>query len=139
MIEQATDILISFKNKLIEKKFYFEETKNTRSFNKTQIEINKIELVINLLIEKFNNQLEQEKQINKLIETCQKLELICILFGIDNFNYYLSYKKNDLLELVKENREANIVRIPLQLFDKKPKYKFKTDKNGRLIFNGKVI
>lgn len=138
MIEQATEILISFKNKLIEKKFYFAETKNDKAVNKTQLEINKIDLVINLLIEKFNSEIKQDKKINKLIETSEKLELICILFGIDNFQHYLSYKKKDLLELVKENRENGIVRIPIQLFDKKPKYKFKTDKNGRLIFNGKI-
>lgn len=138
MIEQATEILISFKNKLIEKKFYFVETKNDKAVNKTQLEINKIDLVINLLIEKFNSEIKQDKKINKLIETSDKLELICILFGIDNFQHYLSYKKKDLLELVKENRENGIVRIPIQLFDKKPKYKFKTDKNGRLIFNGKI-
>lgn len=137
-MKETIDILINYKKKLIDKKFYFDEIKNTKKSSETQIEINKIKFCIENLIEQLNNQLQQEKKINQLIETIDKLELVSILHGIDNFNFYLTFKLSDLLDLVKENRENKIVRIPIQHYDKKPIYKFIKDKNGRLIFNGKI-
>lgn len=136
MIE-IIEILKDLKNNLEESKNYFDD-KNKIVTKKLNSQINKLNYSIDLLSNNYLNNHKLNNQINKQNEKIEKFILICLLFGIDNFKYYLDYKLNDLIDLVKENRNNKIVRVPIQLLEIKPKYKFRKNEAGKLVFNGKI-
>jgi hypothetical protein len=141
MIE-IIEILKDLKNNLEETKIYFDE-KNKIVSKKLNAQINKLNFSINFLsnnyLNKENFNIEHKNQINLLNEKIKKFELICLLHGIDNLNFYINtYKLTELIDLVKENRNNKIVRVPLQLLDIKPKYKFRKNEAGKLVFCGKI-
>jgi hypothetical protein len=58
------------------------------------------------------------KQLNDLqilTDKIKKFELICLIFGIDNFNYFQNYTINNLIDMLKDFRNNNMIRIPVTL------------------------
>lgn len=141
-LNESLETLNSLLNEINNDKIYFSEH-NKNVTKKIQSIENKLTFCIDLISEFINDSLEQSiklnndfKQKNELIN---KLELICILYGIDEFNQYLKmYSFNELLEIVKENRENKIIRLPVHFRNIKPRYLFKKNSNGKLIFTGKI-
>jgi hypothetical protein len=91
------------------------------NYNKNFAEQLKSELVrLNFINDYFIN--SQNKKIDKtinnlnnLIDKQKKFELICLIHGIDNINYFLSYSIADLIEMLKDFRSNKMVRIPITL------------------------
>jgi hypothetical protein len=140
-INEALNTLYSLLNQLNEDKIFFSD-KNEQVTKKIQANENKLSYCIDLITDLFNeiqlNEIQLKNRFKDLNNSINKLELICILYGIDDFNDYLkNYSFNDLLSLVKENRENKIVRLPLFFREIKPKYKF-INEAGKLKFAGKI-
>lgn len=141
-LNEILDTLNSLLNKVNEDKIYFSDI-NENVTKKIQAHENKLNYCIDLLSQFINDSLEENKKLNtdfKLKnELINKLELICILYGIDEFNDYLKmYSFAQLLEIVKENRENKIIRLPVHFRKIKPRYLFSKNKTGQLIFTGKI-
>jgi hypothetical protein len=140
-INEALNTLYSLLNQLNEDKIFFSD-KNEQVTKKIQANENKLSFCIDLITDLFNeiqlNEIQLKNRFKDLNNSINKLELICILYGIDDFNDYLkNYSFNDLLSLVKENRENKIVRLPQFFREIKPKYKF-INESGKLKFAGKI-
>jgi len=140
-INEALNTLYSLLNQLNEDKIFFSD-KNEQVTKKIQANENKLSYCIDLITDLFNeiqlNEIQLKNRFKDLNNSINKLELICILYGIDDFNDYLkNYSFNELLSLVKENRENKIVRLPLFFREIKPKYKF-INEAGKLKFAGKI-
>jgi SAM-dependent MidA family methyltransferase len=140
-INEALNTLYSLLNQLNEDKIFFSD-KNEQVTKKIQANENKLSYCIDLITDLFNeiqlNEIQLKNRFKDLNNSINKLELICILYGIDDYNDYLkNYSFNDLLSLVKENRENKIVRLPLFFREIKPKYKF-INEAGKLKFSGKI-
>ena len=140
-INEALNTLYSLLNQLNEDKIFFSD-KNEQVTKKIQANENKLSYCIDLITDLFNeiqlNEIQLKNKFKDLNNSINKLELICILYGVDDFNDYLkNYSFNDLLSLVKENRENKIVRLPLFFREIKPKYKF-INEAGKLKFAGKI-
>ena len=140
-INEALNTLYSLLNQLNEDKIFFTD-KNEQVTKKIQANENKLSFCIDLITDLFNeiqlNEIQLKNRFKDLNNSINKLELICILYGIDDFNDYLkNYSFNDLLSLVKENRENKIVRLPQFFREIKPKYKF-INEAGKLKFAGKI-
>jgi hypothetical protein len=140
-INEALNTLFSLLNQLNEDKIFFSD-KNEQVTKKIQANENKLSYCIDLITDLFNeiqlNEIQLKNKFKDLNNSINKLELICILYGVDDFNDYLkNYSFNDLLSLVKENRENKIVRLPLFFREIKPKYKF-INEAGKLKFAGKI-
>lgn len=140
-INEALNTLYSLLNQLNEDKIFFSD-KNEQVTKKIQANENKLSYCIDLITDLFNeiqlNEIQLKNRFKDLNLSINKLELICILYGIDDFNDYLkNYSFNDLLSLVKENRENKIVRLPQFFREIKPKYKF-INEAGKLKFAGKI-
>lgn len=137
-LETLNSLLIQINN---DKIFFSEHNENVTK--KLQAIENKLNYSIDLLNEFYNDNLEENKKLNTDFkiknELINKLELICILYGIDEFNQYLKiYSFNELLEIVKENRENKIIRLPVHFREIKPRYLFSKNSKGKLIFTGKI-
>lgn len=140
-INEALNTLYSLLNQLNEDKIFFSD-KNEQVTKKIQANENKLSYCIDLITDLFNeiqlNEIQLKNKFKDLNNSINKLELICILYGVDDFNYYLkNYSFNELLSLVKENRENKIVRLPQFFREIKPKYKF-INEAGKLKFAGKI-
>ena len=141
-LNEVLDTLNSLLNKVNEDKIYFSDI-NENVSKKIQAHENKINYCIDLLSQYLNDSLEENKTLKNDFkhknELINKLELILILYGIDEFNDYLKmYSFNQLLEIVKENRENKIIRLPVHFIEIKPRYLFSKNKTGKLIFTGKI-
>lgn len=141
-LNEVLDTLNSLLNKVNEDKIYFSDI-NENVSKKIQAHENKLNYCIDLLSQFLNDSLEENKTLKNDFkhknELINKLELILILYGIDEFNDYLKmYSFNQLLEIVKENRENKIIRLPVHFREIKPRYLFSKNKTGKLIFTGKI-
>jgi hypothetical protein len=141
-LNEVLDTLNSLLNELNADKIYFSEI-NENVTKKIQANENKINYCIDLLTQFLNDSLKENKTLKNDFkhknELINKLELILILYGIDEFNYYLKmYSFSELLEIVKENRENKIIRLPVYFREIKPRYLFSKNKTGKLIFAGKI-
>ena len=113
-LNEVLDTLNSLLNELNADKIYFSEI-NENVTKKIQANENKINYCIDLLTQFLNDSLEENKTLKNDFkhknELINKLELILILYGIDEFNDYLKmYSFKQLLEIVKEKRENKIIR-----------------------------
>ncbi len=73
---------------------------------------------------KFYYDLHGKNSNDSLNKQNEKFELICLLFGIDDFKTYQLYSKNYLIELVKDYRNNKLIKIPYCLpINKKPPYR----------------
>ena len=101
-------------------------------------EITRLNFIYDFLLSIQKSKIEKtEKQINDLnrsIEKIKKFELICLIHGIDNINYFLSYSVNDLIDMLKDFRNNNMIRIPINLPANKQVYRSEICKQtGRYI------
>lgn len=112
--------IIKILNQIIEdKNTLLKNLKNDKSKVFIEQEIKKLTFCIETLSNEYNdNQIKIKafkNSIDQLTKQNQKFHLICLLFGIDDFKTYQLYNKEYLVELVKDYRENNLVKIPFAL------------------------
>lgn len=114
---------------------------------KTQLtiesEIKRLNFCLETLSNFYNDNLIKikafKKSIDQLNKQNEKFELICLLYGIDDFKSYQLFNKNYLINLVKDYRENNQVKIPFALpINKKTPYRsFICKETGKYILKKK--
>jgi hypothetical protein len=90
-------------------------------------EINRLNFIYDYLLNSEKNKIDKtDKQLNdlnRLIQINKKFELICLIHGIDNINYFLNYSIDDLIDMLKDFRNNNMIRIPICMPLNKKVYK----------------
>lgn len=87
-------------------------------------ELQRLNFINNFFLNNQNKKIDKNiNDLNILIEKLKKFEIICLIHGIDNINYFLNYSINDLIDMLKDFRNNNMIRIPITLNCNKQIYK----------------
>ncbi len=125
-INKILNDLINEKNNQLNS-YLKKENQNQYYIDNLKSEILRLNFVNDYLINSQNKKIDKNiNDLNILIDKLKKFELICLIHGIDNINYFQNYTIADLIDMLKDFRNNNMIRIPITLNCNKQIYKSNT-------------
>lgn len=122
-INKILNDLINEKNNQLDN-YIKKENYNKFYADNLNSELQRLNFINNFFLNNQNKKIDKNiNDLNILIEKLKKFEIICLIHGIDNINYFLNYSINDLIDMLKDFRNNNMIRIPITLNCNKQIYK----------------
>lgn len=130
-INKILNDLINEKNNQLDN-YIKKENYNKFYADNLNSELQRLNFINNFFLNNQNKKIDKNiNDFNILIEKLKKFEIICLIHGIDNINYFLNYSINDLIDMLKDFRNNNMIRIPITLNCNKQIYKTDICKNTK--------